>query len=232
MENKFLNRKSLKKIFLFGILLFLLIEYFSIPSYSIQLLKNKNPGKTALMRQRIKESDGKIKINQRWVSLTRISPHLIHAIIVAEDGTFFEHGGIDWYEVQESIEKNIEEGRAARGASTITQQLAKNLYLSTSKDPLRKIKELIITLRMERYLKKNRILEIYLNVIEFGEGIFGVESAARKYFGKSSAELDRYESARLAAIIPSPLKHSPVENSRWLNYRTNIILNRMEARGW
>lgn len=232
MENKFLNRKSLKKIFLFGILLFLLIEYFSIPSYSIQLLKNKNPDKTALMRQRIKESDGKIKINQRWVSLSRISPHLIHAIIVAEDGTFFEHGGIDWYEVQESIEKNIEEGRAARGASTITQQLAKNLYLSTSKDPLRKIKELIITLRMERYLKKNRILEIYLNVIEFGEGIFGVESAARKYFGKSSAELDRYESARLAAIIPSPLKHSPVENSRWLNYRTNIILNRMEARGW
>ncbi len=232
MKSNIFELKKIKKILLFTILLIFVFEYFSIPSYSIQLLKKKNPEKTALMLQRIKERGGNLKIIQQWVPLSRISPHLIHAIIVAEDGTFYEHGGIDWYEVQESIEKNIEELRAARGASTITQQLAKNLYLYTSKNPLRKIKELIITLRMERYLTKNRILEIYLNVIEFGNGIFGVESAARRYFGKSSNELDRYESARLAAIIPSPLRHSPLENSRWLKYRTNIILNRMEARGW
>lgn len=227
-----LKRKRILKIIIVLLLLYLLIEYLSIPSYSIKMLRKDNPKETALMRQRLRESDGNLKIAHKWVRLSEISPELIRAVIVAEDGRFYEHGGVDWYEVQESIEKNIEKGKAFRGASTITQQLAKNLYLSTSKNPIRKIKELIITLRMEKVLKKDRILEIYLNVIEFGHGIFGIEAAARKYFNKSARDLNRYESAKLAAVISSPLRHSPNENTRWLNYRTNVILNRMEARGW
>ncbi len=215
------------------VLFFILIfGYLSLPGHSIKELKKNNPTTTALMQQRIDEKNGDLKIIQKWVPLSRISQHMINAIIVAEDGTFYEHGGVDWYEVQESFERNLEEGRAVRGASTITQQLVKNLYLSTSKNPLRKLKELIITLRMERILKKNRILEIYLNSIEWGDGIFGVEAAAQKYFRKSAASLDRNEAARLAAVVPSPRKHKPTENTRWLNFRTNIILNRMEARGW
>ncbi len=214
------------------VLFFLIVGYFSLPGHSIHELKKNNPTTTELMQQRISEKDGNLKIVQKWIPLTRISQHMIHAIIVAEDGTFYEHGGVDWYEVQESFERNLEEGRAVRGASTITQQLVKNLYLSTSKNPLRKLKELIITLRMERILKKNRILEIYLNSIEWGEGIFGVEAASQKYFGKSAASLERWEAARLAAVVPSPRKHKPTENTRWLNFRTNIVLNRMEAKGW
>lgn len=232
MFNKVFDKKNIVKILVLLIVIYLLAEYLTIPGYSIQSLNRENPGITALMKQRLQENEGKLKIMHRWVKLSEISQHLVRAVIVAEDGRFYEHGGIDWYEVQESIEKNIEKGRAARGASTITQQLAKNLYLSTSKNPIRKVKELIITLRMERILKKNRILEIYLNVIEFGHGIFGVEAAARKYFNKPAKELNRYESAKLAAVISSPLRHSPNEETRWLNYRTNIILNRMEARGW
>lgn len=225
-------KKNKFKIVIVFILFLLIVEYFSLPGYSIHELKKKNPTTTALMEQRISEKDGNLKIVQKWIPLTRISQHMIHAIIVAEDGTFYEHGGVDWYEVQESFERNLEEGRAVRGASTITQQLAKNLYLSTSKNPLRKLQELIITLRMERILKKNRILEIYLNSIEWGEGISGVEAASQKYFGKSAGSLERWEAARLAAVVPSPLKHKPSENTRWLNFRTNIVLNRMEARGW
>jgi monofunctional biosynthetic peptidoglycan transglycosylase len=159
-----------------------------------------------------------------------VPQHVIDAVIVAEDGTFFEHGGIDWFEVQESIEKNLEEGRAARGASTITQQLAKNLYLSTSKDPVRKIKEVIITLLLERTLNKRRILEIYLNIIEWGRGIFGIEAAARSFFGKSAAGLTLEEGARLAAVIPSPLLHRPDADTRYVIRRKGIVLARMAAR--
>ncbi|MEW6061962.1 MAG: transglycosylase domain-containing protein, partial [Bacteroidota bacterium] len=120
----------------------------------------------------------------------------------------------------------------ARGGSTISQQLAKNLYLSTSKDPIRKFKEVVITLRMERILSKRRILEIYLNVIEWGNGIFGAEAAARRYFGKSASELTREEAARMAAVIPSPRKHTPNDMSRYVQRRSSIILTRMAARGY
>lgn len=234
MKSTFINwlKKNKFKTAIVLILLLLALEYLSLPGHRIHELKKNNPTTTALIQQRIDEKDGNLKVVQKWVPISRISQHMIHAIIVAEDGTFYEHGGVDWYEVQESFERNLEEGRAVRGASTITQQLVKNLYLSTSKDPLRKLKELIITLRMERTLKKNRILEIYLNSIEWGEGIFGVEAASQKYFGKSAASLERWEAARLAAVVPSPRKHKPTENTRWLNFRTNIVLNRMEARGW
>jgi monofunctional biosynthetic peptidoglycan transglycosylase len=153
-------------------------------------------------------------------------------VIVAEDGTFYEHAGVDWYEIEESIEKNLEKGRTARGASTISQQLSKNLYLSTSKTPLRKLKELVITLRIERMLSKRRILELYLNIIEWGPGIFGVEAASRKYFNKPAAELSRDEAIRMASVIPSPLRHQPNTLSRYVVRRSEIIERRMSTRGY
>jgi len=210
-----------------------LVELLTIPWFSIASLERENPGTTALMRQRLAEAerDGKsLKIVQQWIPISRLPQHVIDAVVVAEDGTFFEHSGIDWFEVQESIEKNIEEGRAARGASTITQQLAKNLYLSTSKDPVRKLKEVIITLLLERTLNKRRILEMYLNIIEWGRGIFGIEAAARTFFGKSAAALTLEEGARLAAVIPSPLRHRPDADTRYVIRRKEIVLLRMAAR--
>lgn len=205
----------------------------SIPYVGILSLASENPRETALMRQRMGEAedDGKpLKITQTWIPIGKIPKYVLDCIVVAEDGTFYEHGGIDWFEVQESLEKNLEEGRAARGASTITQQLAKNLFLSTSKDPLRKLREVIITVLMERTLQKRRILELYVNLIEWGRGVFGIEAAARTYFGKSAAALSLDEAARLAAVIPSPLRHRPDTDSRYVLRRKAIVLGRLTAR--
>jgi monofunctional biosynthetic peptidoglycan transglycosylase len=211
----------------------LLVEVLTVPFLGISRLAKENPGVTALMEQRREEAEDAGKspaMVQRWIPLGRIPRHVINAVVVAEDGTFFDHGGIDWFEVQESFERNVRERRAARGASTITQQVAKNLYLSTAKTPLRKAKEVLITLLLERSLTKNRILEIYLNIIEWGRGVYGIDAAARLYFGKSAAGLTLDEGARLAAVIPSPLRHRPDENSRYVLRRRNIILARMHAR--
>ncbi len=210
------------------------LQYLALPNNSLQSLRRNNPQKTAMMEQRAEEavSSGKeFSIDQKWVPLSRISKHLINAVIVSEDGMFYEHEGVDWYELEESIKKNLEKGKVARGGSTISQQLTKNLYLSTSKDPIRKLKELIITLRMERTLSKRRILEIYLNVIEWGNGVFGAEAAAKKYFGKSASLLTREEAAQMAAVIPSPRKHQPNVMSLYVARRSSIILSRMSARG-
>lgn len=214
-------------------MLLLIVELATIPWFSIADLKKGNPGPTALMKQRMEEAreEGKtLRIVQRWIPLAKLPRQVVDAVVVAEDGTFFSHSGIDWFEVQESIEKNVKEGRAARGASTITQQLAKNLYLSTSKDPVRKFKELIITLLLENQLGKNRILELYLNVIEWGRGIFGIEAASQAYFGKSASALTLDEALRLAAVIPSPLRHRPDTDSRYVTRRKDIVLRRLTAR--
>ena len=223
------------KAALFLVVAYLLFELLTLPFVGVYRLKSENPPETAVMRQRLREAedDGKpLKIVRQWVPLSRLPKHVIDAIIVAEDGTFFEHGGIDWFEVQESFEKNLEEGRPARGASTITQQLAKNLFLSTSKDPIRKLKEVAITLMMERLLSKHRILELYVNIVEWGRGIFGIEAAARTYFGKSASALTLDEATRLAAVIPSPLRHMPNSDSRYVLRRKAIVLERMSSRNW
>ncbi len=221
------------KSFFLLLLVAVVVELATIPWISIGALRTVNPTETALMRQRKAEAAGEAKpyrVTQRWIGLSRIPRHVLDEIVVAEDGTFFSHNGFDWYEVQESINKNIEEGRAARGASTITQQLAKNLYLSTSKDPIRKVKEAMITLLLEQSLSKSRILELYVNCIEWGRGIFGIEAASQAFFGKSASALSVEEGARLAAVIPSPLRHSPAADSRYVLRRTQIVLNRMAAR--
>ncbi len=228
-------REHKVKTFFLVLLLVLLAELSTIPWFGVSGLRTENPGETALMRQRRSEAEGdgkSLKIVHRWIPLSRIPAHVINAVIVAEDGTFYTHGGFDWYEVQQSIEKNVEEQRAARGASTITQQLAKNLYLSTSKDPVRKAKEVLITMLLEHYLEKGRILELYLNLIEWGRGIFGIEAAALTYFGKSASGLTVDEGARLAAVIPSPLRHRPDSDSRYTIRRKQIVLARMSGRNF
>ena len=229
---RWMRSHKIRTFLLLGI--FLLIEVATIPFFGVPALKTENPGETALMRQRKRDAEQhgeQFRIVQRWIPLSRIPRHVIDAVVVAEDGTFYSHGGVDWFEVQESIEKNIKERKAARGASTITQQLAKNLYLSTSKDPVRKVKELAITLLLEHDLSKNRILELYLNVIEWGRGIFGIDAAARAYFGKAVGDLTLEDATRLAAVIPSPLVHRPDTDSRYVLRRKAIVLQRMIARG-
>jgi len=216
------------------LLAFVLFELATIPWFSVASLSVRNPERTALMEQRISEAakEGKnYRITQRWIGLSRIPRHVVNAVIVAEDGTFWTHGGFDWFEVQASIEKNLKKRKAVRGGSTITQQLAKNLYLSTSKDPLRKAKEAIITLLLEKSLSKARILELYLNCIEWGRGIFGIEAASQAYFGKSASALSLEEGARLAAVIPSPLRQKPNAETRYVRYRSAIVLNRLAGRG-
>jgi monofunctional biosynthetic peptidoglycan transglycosylase len=212
-----------------------LLEIVTLPFGDVRRLKSANPTETAFIRMHARQAEQERKPfrkAQRWVPLSRIPKVAINAIIVAEDGTFWTHGGFDWFEFKESIERNVMEGRAARGASTITQQLAKNLYLSPSKNPLRKLKEWILTWWMEQTLSKQRILELYLNVIEWGRGIYGIEAASRQYFGKSASELSREEAARLAAVIPNPRVFRVDRETRYLARRTQLILNRMAARGY
>jgi monofunctional glycosyltransferase len=161
------------------------------------------------------------------VPYNQISTNLRRAVLVAEDAAFFDHDGIDLKELRASLEANWEEGRFTRGASTITQQLAKNLYLSPSRDPVRKLKELLITRRLEAALTKRRILEIYLNVIEWGDGVFGAEAAARTYFGRQASTLTPDEAALLAGAIINPREHNPARPTARLLRRQQIIARRM-----
>ncbi len=186
------------------------------------------------MRQRLEKAkaQGKsLKIVQRWMPLSSIPKHVRRAIVIAEDGSFYGHHGIDMHEIWESVKVNMKHKKIVRGGSTITQQVAKNLYLSTSKTPMRKFKELIITFVLESQLTKGRILEIYLNIIEWGKGVFGIEAAARQYFGTSAKWLTREQAARLAAVIPSPLRYQPNSNSQYVIEKKRLLLRRMAARG-
>jgi monofunctional biosynthetic peptidoglycan transglycosylase len=164
---------------------------------------------------------------QKWIDYNRISPSLKKAVLVAEDAAFWQHDGVDYVELQKSIELDWARGQMLRGASTITQQLAKNLYLSPSKNPLRKVRELIIARRLEAELQKARILELYLNLIEWGDGIYGIETAARTYFGTSASALGPSESALLAGAIINPRLLNPSHPTARLLRRQQIILGRM-----
>ncbi len=178
-----------------------------------------------------KEKRKKINLYQVWVPLSKISPYLSKAVLIAEDDKFWTHEGFDYEAIQKAIEKDIKAGKFKFGGSTISQQLAKNLYLSPEKNLLRKIREAIITWRMERILSKRRILELYLNCVEWGNGIFGVEAASRHYYGKPSSELTPMEAARLAAILPNPRRYHPAGDQRFVVNRSNAIYNIMIQRG-
>ncbi|WP_035041615.1 monofunctional biosynthetic peptidoglycan transglycosylase [Desulfovibrio sp. X2] len=199
----------------------------------VAVLAHQNPGKTAFMRWREAqwEREGKKKrITQVWVPLSRVSRSAIMAVTIAEDDKFWNHEGFDFEGMEQALQKDLEKGRIAAGGSTITQQLAKNLWLSPSRNPLRKLKEAILTWRLEKALSKRRILELYLNVAEWGDGIFGIEAAARADFGVSAAGLSEEQAARLAAVLPSPLKWSASHPSRGVALRARIILHRMQRR--
>jgi monofunctional biosynthetic peptidoglycan transglycosylase len=209
---------------------FAVLAYVYLTLPDVRALASVNPTSTAFMRLRAEEaaSEGRtLRHLHRWVPYSRISKNLQRAVLVAEDDRFFEHEGIDLEEILKSIEINIDQGAAVRGASTITQQLAKNLYLSPSRDPLRKLRELIIARRMEAALPKARILELYLNLIEWGDGIWGAEAAARTYFSASAASLSAPQAALLAGAIINPRILNPARPNGRLLRRQRLILARM-----
>ncbi|MCB0298396.1 MAG: monofunctional biosynthetic peptidoglycan transglycosylase [Calditrichaeota bacterium] len=207
--------------------------WLSVPD--VAPLTAENPSTTAFIEFRKAEATAAGKtlvVRQQWVALNAVPQLLQRTIIVAEDASFWVHEGVDWYEMEEAIRDNINEGKRLRGASTITQQTAKNLFLSPERSLYRKFREFLITQELEAHLSKNRILELYLNYIEFGEGLFGIGSAARHYFGKSPAELDLFEMVRLAAIIPNPLNLDPRRPSGDLRWRCRVILQRVRHYKW
>ena len=189
-----------------------------------------NPGSSSFMEDPLevlpaRNPDAELK--HRWVPYERISLHLKHAVIAAEDSKFLDHDGFDWEALQRAYEKNLKKGRIVAGGSTISQQLAKNLFLSSRRTPWRKLQEAAITVMLEAVLDKRRILEIYLNIIEWGNGVFGAEAAARYYYRSSAAGLGPEQSARLAAMIPDPRYYDKNRGAPKLQRKTSIILARM-----
>jgi monofunctional biosynthetic peptidoglycan transglycosylase len=226
------RRATVLFVVMFSLIFLCLLYLSSMPD--ISKLKKENPRKTALMRYRERESKEKSKkysIDQVWVPLSKISPYLSKAVLIAEDDKFWSHEGFDYEAIQKAIEKDLKAGKFKFGGSTISQQLARNLYLTPAKNPLRKMREAIITWRMERVLSKRRILELYLNLVEWGNGIFGVEAASRHSYGKSSSELTPLEAARLAAVLPNPRRYDPVGDQRYVVNRSNAIYSIMIRRG-
>jgi monofunctional glycosyltransferase len=192
------------------------------------------PDRTSLMQAREREArrEGRRhRVDQRWVSYKHISPLLRNAVLIAEDDAFFSHDGLDWDQLQAAARTNMEKKRVIRGGSTITQQLAKNLYLGEERTIVRKLKEIVLAMRLEKALTKRRIFELYLNLIEWGDGVYGAEAAARRYFGVSASQLDARQAALLASVIINPRRYSPVSPSRRIERRMNMILGRMVRRG-
>jgi monofunctional biosynthetic peptidoglycan transglycosylase len=205
------------------------------PRADVRALADQVPSRTALMRQREKEAEKagrKTRVVQSWVPLSRVSSSLLHAVLASEDQRFLEHGGVDWSALRDSVEDNVERGRLWRGGSTLTQQLAKNLFFGTRRTPLRKLRELIVTGWLEEDLSKARILALYVNVIEWGDGIYGCEAAARRWYGVSAGRLTREEAAGLAAMIPNPRRINPEVNPRWFARARERVLTLMEHSGY
>lgn len=214
----------------FGILLLWVFLYQIWVLVHILWWVNHNPDSTAFMEARLdvmQEGRPEAKIEQQWVAYARISNQLKRAVIAAEDSKFIEHQGFDWVGIETAFEKNLKKGKIVAGGSTISQQLAKNLFLSGHRTPWRKAQEAVITFMLEKLMSKRRILEIYLNVIEWGEGVFGAEAAARHYFHGSARALGPAQAARLAAMIPNPRFYDAHRSTRYLNRHAATIQARM-----
>jgi monofunctional biosynthetic peptidoglycan transglycosylase len=216
-------------IALFPILL-ILDSYLIV--FDIGALARKAPDRTRVMERRLADPRTPRPLRHRFVSLGAISPHLAHAVVVHEDATFYQHRGFDEFEIRAALQKSLEERRPVRGASTITSQLARNLYLGTERSLIRKLREIPLTVRLEAALEKRRILELYLNFAEWGPGVFGAEAASRYHFGVSARNLSPAQAALMAAALPSPRRSTPAVPSPYLRRRAAIILARMQARGW
>jgi monofunctional biosynthetic peptidoglycan transglycosylase len=220
---------GLFKRFLVLFILFMLIYQLWIFAHICWWI-NHNPSSSAFMQDRleiIQETKPDAELKYKWVDYANISNNLKRAVIASEDSKFSDHEGFDWEGIEKAYEKNIKKGKIVGGGSTISQQLAKNLFLSASRTPWRKAEEAIITLMLEKMMSKRRILEIYLNVIEWGNGIFGAEAAARHYFKTSAAGLGKTQAAKLAAMIPNPRFYDNHRSTRYLNRRTATIEARM-----
>lgn len=216
---------------LFALLLLGVLGYHGWIFWQVWRLRENNPATTAFMEQglaRMQERYPRARLQHRWVPYAQISVELKRAVIAAEDQKFLDHAGFDIEEIEKAYDANQKRGRIRRGASTISQQLAKNLFLTGERSYVRKAEEAIIAVMIERTLEKRRILEIYMNVIEWGNGIYGAEAAARHYYGKSAAELDAEESARLAAMIPNPRFYHYRGVTPYLEQRATDLLWQME----
>lgn len=212
------------------LVVFVSYEYASLPD--AEPLVKQNPKTTALIEQRAeeaREAQKKPRRRQSWVALSNISKHAIAAVVLSEDASFFLHDGVDTKELENALDEAIRQGKLGRGASTITQQLAKNLWLSTDRSLLRKAKELVLTRRLEQALTKQRILALYLNVVEWGNGVYGIEAGAREHFGVSAAQLSPAQGALLASMLPAPRRRSPTSGSRALKRRAHWVIEQMQG---
>jgi monofunctional biosynthetic peptidoglycan transglycosylase len=219
----YIKKRRLLSVFFYIIF----VLYFSLPFLNMPLLEYKSFRTTSLMEQRAIEHYMLFYPRQSWADYDEVNPKLYQAILSMEDGAFLMHKGIDWEEMEKSIRTNKRRKRAARGGSTVTMQLAKNLYLRTDKNLFRKGKEFLLATRLEKEVTKKAIITNYVNAAEWGDGIFGISAAAEEYFNKTPDKLTTVECAKLAAVIPSPLRHAPNKSSRYLSRRSSIILGRM-----
>jgi monofunctional biosynthetic peptidoglycan transglycosylase len=191
-----------------------------------------DPSSSAFMDDRLEvlqRDDPAAELRHKWIPYEKVSPNLKRALIAAEDANFLEHEGFDWEAIEKAYEKNLKKGRFVAGGSTISQQLAKNLFLSGRRSMVRKAQEAIITVMIETVMSKRRIFEIYLNIIEWGNGIFGAEAASRHYFRKGANQLSAWEAARMAAMVPNPRFYDRYRNTRYLDRKTRLIVSRMPA---
>lgn len=224
------HRKLFKWLILAPVMLILAVQvyYFAHIVWWI----DHNPSMTSMMEQQeeiLQAKNPKARLRHTWVPYNRISNHLKRAVVASEDANFAEHDGVDWDALLKAYEKNQRRHKIAAGGSTITQQLAKNLFLSGSRSYIRKGQELVIAWMLEAVLDKRRILEIYLNVVEYGRGVFGAEAAARHYYKTSAARLNAEQSARLAVMLPNPRYYDKHRSTRYLARRTHLILKRMNS---
>ena len=231
LKNLFWNHRSFKgKI---ASVLFLLFFFYQLwILLHIILWTVINPGESAFMETRLEhlqEKDEKATLRHQWVNYNQISIHIKQAVIAAEDAKFIDHEGFDWEGIEKAYEKNKRRKKIVAGGSTISQQLAKNLFLSNQRTPWRKAEETIITLMLETILSKQRILEIYLNVIEWGNNVYGIEAASLRYFSSHARDLNSFQSAKLASMIPNPKYYERHQDASGLIERSGIILSRMNA---
>ena len=231
LKNLFWNHRSFKgKI---ASVLFLLFFFYQLwILLHIILWAVVNPGESAFMETRLEhlqEKDEKATLRHQWVNYNQISINIKQAVIAAEDAKFIDHEGFDWEGIEKAYEKNKRRKKIVAGGSTISQQLAKNLFLSNQRTPWRKAEETIITLMLETILSKQRILEIYLNVIEWGNNVYGIEAASLRYFSSHAKDLNSFQSAKLASMIPNPKYYERHQDASGLIERSGIILSRMNA---
>ena len=231
LKNLFWNNRSFKrKVLSVSFLLFFFYQLWIL--LHIILWTVVNPGESAFMETRLEhlqEKDEKATLRHQWVNYNQISINIKQAVIAAEDAKFIDHEGFDWEGIEKAYEKNKRRKKIVAGGSTISQQLAKNLFLSNQRTRWRKAEETIITLMLETILSKQRILEIYLNVIEWGNNVYGIEAASLRYFSSHAKDLNSFQSAKLASMIPNPKYYERHQDASGLIERSGIILSRMNA---